>query len=401
MNTHIYLKYLVGQIDLLVENQLKTILVNKQLRKLHSNWYEVLLLAQYSSGCTNILIQLYNISWDEIDKDLNTSYDVEQSILYNKVYESHLGTAGGIPFSILLGQFEHNIENKKTVSALSKFSELCATALCPFISNISEEILHKNEYDETADLSSILKYLSINEWDKLRQHQHSSFLFLVGPPLYLFEPNTISAPIFECSIQSSALIVIQLIKSYRILGDFLDLSQEVSPNLLQELPDEGFKDTHYTLQAAYYFIPSDIEKLSELGVSTISQDSSLRTLYISNISAAYSKPAQDGLILEQLMTACHLAHQIKIITQNKIGSLLDETACEKVISRWLTPFTSPTFSPSIRTRRPLKTFHIKINPIPGKVGCYNCNISLEPHMKLESLTAKIILNSEIIVPHLI
>ena len=125
------------------------------------------------------------------------------------------------------------------------------------------------------------------------------------------------------------------------------------------------------------------------------------SINISNIHSAYIVTDNSSPLLEQLLTACHFGHYIKVIAQDKIGSLVNESECEAVIAKWLNRHTSKQNSPQSRSHYPLKSFNIKIKPVSGKVGAYNCQILLEPHMTFEHLTAKILLNSEIIMPSLI
>ncbi len=394
MKTLHIISNLINQIDIKFKRQLGLIIENDKLQELQIIWNELNLLTQSVSENSSVIIQLLNINKKELTKDLSTNLEVEYTASFKHVVESHLGMSGAPPISLLVGGYDFNIDNKTDIHLLTQLSVLASYALSPFISNCDfPHLATTNNY-----ITGVLQKLHLNSnmaWQNFRTRQDSRFVFLLmGTASYSGE-STINS---DSSLKSRAasLATAQLIKSFKETSWFLEINGKIV------LPPEITKlSTEKKLKTPFLINAKQSEEASQYGINFLVQENKQSPLSLYNLQSVHASTDRNIFLLEHLTTACHFGHYIKAIAQNKIGSLTTETECQVLLQKWLNKYTANTNTPSSRATYPLKSYNISIMSVPGKVGHFNCNISLEPHMKLDSLTTKIILNSEILVNNLI
>ncbi|MDR3135274.1 MAG: type VI secretion system contractile sheath large subunit, partial [Deltaproteobacteria bacterium] len=88
-------------------------------------------------------------------------------------------------------------------------------------------------------------------------------------------------------------------------------------------------------------------------------------------------------LLPYMMIINRLAHYIKVIQRENIGTWKDPQTLEKELNTWLNQFVTdmdnPT--PSIRGKRPLRMAKISVASIPGQPGWLQMSLSIRPHLK--------------------
>jgi type VI secretion system protein ImpC len=84
-----------------------------------------------------------------------------------------------------------------------------------------------------------------------------------------------------------------------------------------------------------------------------------------------------------MMIINRLAHYVKVIQRESLGSMKDSPALEAELNAWLnqyvTDMDSP--SPSIRGRRPLRFAKVEVRDVPGAPGWRQMSLRVRPHFK--------------------
>ena len=393
--------FLIAQLDAMIQTQLSKILHIPEVDSLLSIWSEINLICQAATSNKFVLIKILNVSWHEIDKDINASFELENSILYSKICEDEFGVAGGEPFGILLANYELDIRKLNVISTLNRLCELGSLALAPIFANLSNTTLALSS-DTNANIDKEIVNTDLTHWQKFRKTPHARFLYLNFPRTVLSKLSVAHEfyTINNIVLRTTTLLAIRTIQSFNESHWFSDIlgffdATNLNTSMLPLTPNNH--EVH--LNCSVYLKSKEEGALTDHGFLPLMQSKRNAPLYFGNIYSSYADNNASGLLLEHMLAACRFGHLIKVIARQKIGSLTSETECEQYINQWLNRYTGTFQEQSLRAKFPLKKHLVKIHKIPGKIGCYACQILLEPHMKIENLNAQIILHSEIYTPN--
>ena len=89
----------ISQIDKLIGDQLNEIIHDEAFQKLEASWRGLHLLVSGTETSSRLKLRLLNVSQKELTKDLTRSVDLDQTVLFKKIYEEEYGTFGGYPVS--------------------------------------------------------------------------------------------------------------------------------------------------------------------------------------------------------------------------------------------------------------------------------------------------------------
>ena len=393
--------YIIGQLDQKVTAQLSIILLNDELKKLTSLWTELALLSYCRQETdSQASIKLFDIKWTEIEKDLNNSLELDNSVFFNCVYEQELGLAGGEPFGLLLANFELDLRKLNTISTLRRLGELGAFALAPIIINVSAETFNQVSFDNDLNFGREINTIDLGNWNKLRRLPQARFINVVVPSTQMIIP-THSGDLLKSSwpitISGSTLLTLQIIDSFARTQWFSDITGFLkNQHSLKKLP---FPFSQGKMDCKVFIKGMDEQQLIASGFIPLIQTNTHETLLFSSTYCSFSEGNSNTLSLEHMLAACRFGHFIKLIARDKIGSHSDESVCELYLRQWLGKYTAQINEQNLRFRYPLRNFDLKLSKIAGKPGYFNCQILLEPHMKLENMTTRIILNSELLDPN--
>jgi type VI secretion system protein ImpC len=95
--------------------------------------------------------------------------------------------------------------------------------------------------------------------------------------------------------------------------------------------------------------------------------------------------------LPYIMASSRIAHYLKCIARDKIGSFMERQDCEDWLKRWIANYVSADPKPSadIKARYPLAEAQITVEEVPGAPGSYNAVAHLRPWLQLEELTTSL------------
>jgi type VI secretion system protein ImpC len=90
-----------------------------------------------------------------------------------------------------------------------------------------------------------------------------------------------------------------------------------------------------------------------------------------------------GAQLPYLSIINRLAHYIKVLQREQIGSWKERSDLEVELNKWLGQYIAEQENPpaSVRSRKPLRAAHISVSDVAGDPGWYRVNLSARPHFK--------------------
>ncbi|MDY7233068.1 type VI secretion system contractile sheath large subunit [Hyalangium rubrum] len=92
-----------------------------------------------------------------------------------------------------------------------------------------------------------------------------------------------------------------------------------------------------------------------------------------------------------------LAHYIKCIMRDNIGSTADAVYIQQQIEAWLAGYVTTVANPDDLTVRrfPFKATSVEVISRPGEIGWYDCKVAVLPHIQFEGLNVTLMLESRL------
>ena len=429
----------IANIDELINDQLNIILHHPRFQKLESSWRGLWFLAVQADGAINIKIRLLDISWVEVVKDISRALEFDQSQLFKKIYSEEYGTPGGEPYGAIIGDYEisHKISKKHPhddISTLTGIAQIAAASFAPFIAAASSELFGVDNFSTLGlplNLRTIFEQQEYIKWRALRNKADSRFVALTVPRVlmrlpYRTRPGSYKGVYFYEKSQSSDLnnylwgnaaygVGGILIREFTNVGWFGHIRgvprNHVSGGLLTNLPVDCFATdaediAHKPLTDV--IITDTLEReLSDLGLMPLCQcyDTPFAAFYnnqsiqnpktYSNADANVN--AKLSAMLQHVLCGSRIAHYIKVMIRDKVGSFATAGDCENHLTEWLFKYTTgrDDLDWEEQARYPLREAAVTVKEHPAKPGEYLCVIHLRPHYQLDQMVSDLELVTEL------
>ena len=90
-----------------------------------------------------------------------------------------------------------------------------------------------------------------------------------------------------------------------------------------------------------------------------------------------------GTQLPYMFIMTRLAHYIKVLQREQIGSWKERSDLERELNNWINQYVADMEdpAPSVRSSRPLRAAKITVSDVEGQPGWYRCGIQVRPHFK--------------------
>jgi len=90
-----------------------------------------------------------------------------------------------------------------------------------------------------------------------------------------------------------------------------------------------------------------------------------------------------GLQLPYIFIVSRLAHYLKVIQRENIGTWKERGDLEQELNTWIRQYVSDMDNPmpGVRSRRPLRQAEVSVEEVPGEAGWYRVALKVRPHFK--------------------
>jgi type VI secretion system protein ImpC len=90
-----------------------------------------------------------------------------------------------------------------------------------------------------------------------------------------------------------------------------------------------------------------------------------------------------GLQLPYIFVISRLAHYLKVIQRENIGSWKERTELERELNDWIRQYVSDMENPlpAVRARRPLRQAEVNVEEVKGEPGWYKVGLKVRPQFK--------------------
>ena len=95
--------------------------------------------------------------------------------------------------------------------------------------------------------------------------------------------------------------------------------------------------------------------------------------------------------LPYIMATGRIAHFLKVMARDKIGSFMEADDAERWLNKWISNYTNgnPDAGPEMKAKYPLREARIEVKEVPGAPGSYNAVAYLRPWLQMEELTTSL------------
>jgi type VI secretion system protein ImpC len=107
--------------------------------------------------------------------------------------------------------------------------------------------------------------------------------------------------------------------------------------------------------------------------------------------AAATANAKLSTQTQYLMATSRIAHYLKAICRDKVGSFMSRSDCEKFLNRWILNYVlgQDNATQAQKARRPLREARIDVTDDKANPGCYRAIAYMKPHFQLEELNVSL------------
>jgi type VI secretion system protein ImpC len=90
-----------------------------------------------------------------------------------------------------------------------------------------------------------------------------------------------------------------------------------------------------------------------------------------------------GTQLPYVFLVSRLAHYLKVMQREQIGTWKERGDLERELNSWLSQYVADmdVVSPAVRSRRPLRKARSTVTEVEGSAGWYRVHLEIRPHLK--------------------
>jgi type VI secretion system protein ImpC len=397
--------------------QLDAILHHPDVQKVESAWRSLKFLVDNTDFRENIKIEILNVTKDELLEDFEDAPEIPKCGLYRTVYTSEYGQFGGQPYGALIGNYEFGA-GPQDIKLLQHVASVSAMSHAPFIAAAGAQMFGLENFDALPglkDLKAVFEAPQYTKWQSFRESEDARNVGLALPRFLLRLPyGPDSQPIKSFNYQEDVSAshshylwgnaafalgsrITDSFAKYRwcanIIGpqgggavEDLPLHQYEAMGAVQtkipteiliserrefELAEEGFIGLTMRKGSdnAAFFSANSVQKPKSFGISAEGKEA--ETNY------------KLGLQLPYLFIVNRMAHYLKVMQRENIGSWKERVDLERELNNWIRQYVADMDNPlpGVRSRRPLRQAEVTVEDVEGEPGWYRVGLKVRPHFK--------------------
>ncbi len=408
---------MIAEIDKKLSLQLDAILHHPEVQKLESSWRSLKFLVDRTDFRENIKLEILNVSKEDLLEDFEDSPEVVKSGLYRTAYTAEYGQFGGQPYATMIGNYSFG-PGPQDIKLLQYLGSVSSMAHAPFIAAAGPSMFGLDDFNnlpQLKDLKSIFEGPQYTKWQSFRESEDARYVGLALPRFLLrlpYGPETqpVKAFNYEEDVSAShgdylwgnaafsfASKLTDSFAKYRwcanIIGpkgggavEDLPLHQYEAMGAVQtkiptevliserreyELAEEGFIGLTMRKGSdnAAFFSANSVQKAKFFGISKEGKEA--ETNY------------KLGLQLPYMFVINRMAHYLKVIQRENIGTWKERADLERELNNWIRQYVADMENPApeVRSRRPLRQAQVTVEDVEGEPGWYRVGLKVRPHFK--------------------
>lgn len=408
---------MIAELDSQMSAQVNEIIHNDEFKSLESTWRGLKFLIDRTDFRENTKIEIVNISKQDLIDDFEDAPEITKSGLYRTVYTAEYGQFGGQPYGAMVADYDFGC-GPQDMKLLKNVASVAAMSHAPFISAAGASFFGLENWDELAklkDLHSVFEGAQYAKWHSFRESEDARYVALTLPRFLLRLPygqNTQPCKLFNfnestdrgdadfCWGNTAFAFASRLTDSFAKYRWCANIIGPQSGGAVEDLPVYNYEENGEIKSK----VPTQVLiserrefELAEEGfiALTMRKGSDNATFFSANSAQApksfgntpEGKEAELNYKLSTqlpyMMVIDRLAHYIKVIQRENIGSWKNRGELESELNKWVSQYVTEMDNPepSVRSRRPLRACSIEVSDVAGDPGWYQVSMKVRPHFK--------------------
>ena len=362
-------------------------------------------------------MEILNVSKEDLLDDFEDAPEIPKSGLYKLVYTNEYGQFGGQPYAAMVGNYQFG-PGPQDIKLLQYIASVASMAHAPFVAAAGPEMFGIDDFTELPrlkDLKSIFEGPQYIKWQSFRESEDSRYVGLTVPRFLLrlpYGPDTQPVKAFNyheevtdnhqhylwgntafafgtrltdsfakyrwCANiigpKGGGAVEDLPLHQYEAMGEIqtkIPTEVLISERREYELAEEGF--IALTMRKgsdnACFFSANSVQKPKYFGISKEGKEAELNYKL--------------GTQLPYIFIISRLAHYIKVIQRENIGTWKERVDLERELNNWIRQYVADMDNPApgVRSRRPLRQAEIKVEDVEGEPGWYRVSMKVRPHFK--------------------
>ncbi|WP_054178835.1 type VI secretion system contractile sheath large subunit [Trabulsiella odontotermitis] len=408
---------MIADIDERMGRQMDLIVHSPEFQELESFLRSLKLLVERADTRENIKIYVVHATQEELLDDFEFAPEITQSGFYKHVYSSGYGQFGGEPVAAIIGNYAFK-NTAADMKLLKYISTVSAMAHAPFLSSVSAEFFGLDTWAELPgikDPAAIFEGPAYSKWRALRDAEDSRYLGLTAPRFLLRQPyapgeNPVKSFNYREDVSRNHEDYLWGNTAFLLASNMAESFAKYRwcPNIVGPQNGGAVKDLPVHLYEAMgqlqAKIPTEVLitdrrefELAEEGFITLTmrKGSDNAAFFSANSvqkpkvfpNTPEGKEAETnyklGTQLPYLFIISRLAHYIKVLQREQIGSWKERGDLERELNAWIRQYVADQENPpaEVRSRKPLRQAKIEVLDVEGEPGWYQVALSVRPHFK--------------------
>ncbi len=407
---------MLAELDMKLSCQVNAILHHQDFQKLESSWRGLKFLVDRTDFRQNIRIEFLNVSKEDLLADFEDTPEVTKSGLYKHIYTAEYGQFGGKPVGAMIANYSFG-PGTQDISLLQYTSKVAAMSHAPFLASTDKSFFGIDSWEELPnlkDLNSIFEMPQYTKWRGFRETEDARYVGLTMPRFLLrtpYGPDTVPTKTFTfkedanksddfCwgnSVFTFASRLTESFANYRWCTNIIGPQGGGSVDNLPIYNYESMGEIQTKIPTEMLISERREYELSEEGfIALTMRKGADNAAFFSANSCQKSKVfpnTPEGVAaslnyklstqLPYMMVMNRLAHYIKVIQRENIGTWKERQDLDRELNKWISQYVTEMDSPDpvTRSKRPLRMAQITVNDVPGEPGWYSVGIMARPHFK--------------------
>lgn len=408
---------LIAEIDAKISQQLDQILHHPDFQKLESAWRGLKFSIDRIDFRENVRCEVLNCSKEDLLNDFEDSPEIMKSGLYRLVYTAEYGQFGGKPYGAIISNYEMS-PHPQDIALLQKCASVASMSHAPFFASAGSAFFGEKDIGRLPhlkDLKALFEGPQYAKWQSFRESEDARYVGLVMPRFLLrlpygSETNPVRAINYEEDVigkhenylwgnatftmatriadsfakyrwapniigpQSGGAVEDLPLHQYQAMGEIqtkIPTEVMISERREFELSEEGFIALTFRKDSdnAAFFSANSVQKPKYFGQSAEGRNAELNYRL--------------GTQLPYMFLVTRLAHYIKVLQREQIGSWKERGDLERELNQWLSQYVidMEQVDEETRSRSPFRSAQIDVLDVDGNPGWYKVGIKVRPHFK--------------------
>lgn len=402
----------IADIDRRLSHQLDAVLHHPALQRLEAAWRALALLTSRTDTRENTRICVLNVARDDLQADFEDAPETVRSGLYHHVYATEYGQFGGEPYAAIIADYAFG-PTPRDLALLQRVAAVAAMAHSPFIAAASPTFFGLKSHAQLpglADVDALWSGPQYTGWRTFRASDDARCVALALPRFLLRSPyGPETAPVRDFPYNESVHLshdawlwgnpafafATRLTASFAATRWCPDV---IGPQagLVGGLPQITFA----ALGTRELRIPTEalLSERLEFALANAGflpltvRPGSAEACFFSAPSCQTSDTNARGDAamnhrlggqLPYLLIASRLAHYIKVIQREQLGSSKQRGDLERELGDWIGRYVVDMDEPELAVRgtHPLRSARVMVEEVPGSAGWYRVALQVRPHLK--------------------